>query len=103
MRTIARVLEPTSIDADRPRNSERTAVVVCHGMGQQVKWQTLGQLVSSLGRTGAIEDPENVGVRQVRFKERNDEFFLGRAEVVTKARTISLRATCTSMRRTGRP
>ena len=84
MRIIAKVLEPTSIEADRPGNSARSAVVICHGMGQQLKWQTLGQLVRSLERSGEVTSAEDIGVRQVRFKSRNDEFFLGRAEVTTR-------------------
>lgn len=91
-RSIAKVLRPTTIVEDRPENAGRAAVIVCHGMGQQIKWQTLCALVSSLTRSGAVKPDSDVGVRQVRFRsvaehvplggerEIGEPFFLGRVE-----------------------
>ena len=90
-RPIATVLRPTTIVED-VGNDERTAVIVCHGMGQQIRWQTLCELVSSLTRAHAIKPGSDVAVRQVRFqslaehvplgapREVGEPFFLGRAE-----------------------
>ena len=91
-RRIAKVLHPTTIVEDGPANSNRAAVIVCHGMGQQIKWQTLCELVSSLTRAHVLKPDTEVAVRQVRFKsiaehaplggerETGEPFFLGRAE-----------------------
>ena len=61
-------------------------------MGQQIKWQTLCELVSSLTRADVLKPDTEVAVRQVRFKsiaehaplggerEIGEPFFLGRAE-----------------------
>lgn len=90
-RPIAKVLTPTTVVED-VGNDERTAVIVCHGMGQQIRWQTLCELVSSLTRAQVVTPGSDVAVRQVRFqsfaehvplgnpREVGDPFFLGRAE-----------------------
>jgi hypothetical protein len=91
-RPIAKVLPPTTIVEDVPGNATRAAVIICHGMGQQLRWQTLCELVSSLTRATVVRHGTEVAVRQVRFKsireqvslggdkESGDPFFLGRAE-----------------------
>lgn len=86
MRTIANVLAPTSIDAERAAmtNAHTAAVVICHGMGQQVKWQTLGQLVNSLERAGKLEPTFAPGVRQVQFPDDKGPFYMGRAELLVR-------------------
>ena len=96
-RPIARVLRPTTIVEDVPGNTTRAAVIVCHGMGQQIKWQTLCELVSSLARAGTVKADTDVAVRQVRFKniaehvplggerEVGEPFFLGRAEATLRS------------------
>jgi hypothetical protein len=90
-RPIAKVLKPTTIVED-VGNDERTAVIVCHGMGQQIRWQTLCELASSLTRAQVVKPGSDVAVRQIRFqslaehvplgtpRETGEPFFLGRAE-----------------------
>jgi len=90
-RPIATVLKPTTIVED-VGNDERTAVIVCHGMGQQIRWQTLCELASSLTRSQVVTPGSGVAVRQVRFqslaehvplgnpRDIGEPFFLGRAE-----------------------
>lgn len=88
-RRISKVLEPTAIDIDAAQNGHTAAVVICHGMGQQVKWQTLCQLVGSLARAGRLEPGFEPGVRQVRFTDEGEEFFLGRVELLARNRDRS--------------
>jgi hypothetical protein len=84
MRTIANVLAPTSIDVEKGTNANAhtAAVVICHGMGQQVKWQTLGQLVNSLERAGKLDPTFAPRVRQVQFTDDKGPFYQGRAELL---------------------
>ena len=59
-------------------NADKTAVVICHGMGQQVRWQTLATLVDTLRQTGRVT---SVATRLARFSDNEGELILGRVEV----------------------
>lgn len=72
-------LPPVHISHDAAHNARTTAIVVCHGMGQQVRFQTIGDLVNALRRSGKISGA--VGGRLVRFATN---VTLGRAELKLK-------------------
>lgn len=69
---------PTDVASEKEagRNRTRTAVVVCHGMGQQVRFQTIGDLVKTAAASNSIVGP--VVGRLVRF---SGNLTLPRAEV----------------------
>jgi hypothetical protein len=73
--TLGRVdmTDPASRDS-----AGRTAILICHGMGQQVRWQTLGELVDALRASGSVE---TVGTRLARFEDTHGEFVLGRVDL----------------------
>jgi hypothetical protein len=66
---------PVHIRNGRAQNAGKTAIVVCHGMGQQVRFQTIGDLIATLSRRFRVAKP--VSGRLVRF----DDLTLGRAEM----------------------
>ena len=87
-RPIARVLEPITIGPssnDASHNHRVAAVVICHGMGQQVKWQTLSELVGSFQEADLLHPSVEPAVRQVRFSYEAPAFFMGRAEFAIRA------------------
>lgn len=71
------------LKAARHANQDVTAILVCHGMGQQVRYQTISSVAEALlieaRRRGATTSPVDVVLSQA-----NDDF-LARAEVKWKA------------------
>jgi hypothetical protein len=69
--------EPATLDAACP---DATAVIVFHGMGQQVRWETIGTLIDTLDRHGHVHQ-RSVHTRQAAFTDGDKkELRLGRAE-----------------------
>ena len=63
-------------------NADKTAVVICHGMGQQVRWQTLADLIDAFRQRSGITV---LGTRLARFlDDDHKELILGRVEVAVK-------------------
>ena len=62
-----------------PGNDRRTAVLVCHGMGRQVRWATLNDLVTTLRRQNLVNTPAST--RLVQFSDAPDQPILGRVEL----------------------
>jgi hypothetical protein len=60
-------------------NADATAILICHGMGQQVRWQTLAELVDTLRSTGSVK---TVGTRLTRFQDKDGDLILGRVDLV---------------------
>lgn len=71
------------LKAARHANQDVTAILVCHGMGQQVRYQTISSVAEALlieaRRRGAVTSPVDVVLSQA-----NDDF-LARAEVKWEA------------------
>ncbi|MBM3818693.1 MAG: hypothetical protein FJW14_06710 [Acidimicrobiia bacterium] len=83
-------LEPATLDAKSP---DATAVIVFHGMGQQVRWETIDMLVDTLDRHGHVK-PRSVHVRQALFTDADGrELRLGRAECVIASSDTEARRT----------
>jgi hypothetical protein len=74
---IATDLEPARLNAPSPG---ACAVIVFHGMGQQVRWETINTLVDTLDRHGYVQK-RSVHTRQALFTDGDGkELRLGRAE-----------------------
>jgi hypothetical protein len=60
---------------------DRIALLVCHGMGQQVRFQTLMDVARSLLGASGVHSRGWIGVRQVRIGEKEHAQTLQRAEI----------------------
>jgi hypothetical protein len=77
---VATDREAAPLDANNP---DACAVIVFHGMGQQVRWQTIDQLIAALDRHGYVAG-RGVETRQAAFTDAEGRSLrLGRAEFET--------------------
>src|SRR3954452_22094321 len=83
----ARTLAPVEYGQE-PEGALKTAVIVCHGMGQQVRFQTLNDVVQLLREEAARRDEAltDIATRMVLFRDgagvRSGQ--LGRAELTVR-------------------
>ena len=99
----AKTLAPIDY-GNEPDASPKTAVIVCHGMGQQVRFQTLNDVVQLLREEAGRRQERfsDVATRMVLFRDAAGVSTgqLGRAEL-TIARGDGSAAACTSTKPTG--
>lgn len=63
---------------------ERVAVLVCHGMGQQVRFQTLMDMARSLRGAEGVEFVGRIGARAVQVGEKEHRFETHRVELTLR-------------------
>lgn len=73
---MVRAEPPIKIEDEASANATKTAVIVCHGMGQQVRFETLNNVADLLRRTDRVRG--SVVTRLVRF---GDGEMRGRVEL----------------------
>lgn len=70
----------TTLEQTRTTEGAPVAVLVCHGMGQQVRYETISQIAQAI-RTEAKAKRGNVRDVEVNLSKLADDSFLARAEV----------------------
>jgi len=78
-------LDPTkSADAPSPGDPNHVAILVCHGMGQQVRFETLMDLAVALQRSTRAGVKGTIGARAVRIGEKETRLDTHRVEMTLR-------------------
>ena len=78
-------LDPTKpVDVPSPGSPDHVAILVCHGMGQQVRFETLMDLANAIQGSTESEVQGKIGARAIRIGEKERQVDTHRVEMTLR-------------------